>query len=629
MYVSLVPPATFVALVLLSWGRGRSARDAIAIGATLICSWIVLVTEIASSLHELTRQVLIAAWAVGASSAIAASIAALRGDAWRVRTAATLARWRAMPRDERAMILMPLVSVGVLVVIGSLAPPNTYDSMTYHMSRVAHWIQNESVAFYPTSIERQNEPPPFAEFVILHLQLLSESDRWANSVQTFGVGLTAALASTVAAEFGARAPVQWLAAVVATTAPMVMLQGASTQNDVVVSALCLAFALFTLRAFRRLRWSDVILAGLALGLALLAKGTAYILCAALGPCLLAAAMSSRPRPSFVAAAVRANVIVLVAIVVNAGFFARTYEAHGRPLPQHPAGQIQEVTIEGTLANVVRNYVMHFGLPGQAARDATAHVVEAMLGDASRDPRTTVGLSRFAVYFSSHEDATGSPMHLLLVSIATAMVAASRRHATELRLYAVALGLAALLYCALVRWQPWAVRLHTPFLVMGAPLVACWIGTATQTGRRNVFPIALVLFLGALPYLIAGKPRSIVPREGRSVITTPRLDQYFNNHPELKAPYVSAMVAALASNPDEVGLVFGVDDWEYPLWVLAGNAAVRRPPRFRHLADEAGSLRGHPASWPAVIVSSTNVPALEASHALVFASAPIRVYQRRL
>jgi hypothetical protein len=50
-------------------------------------------------------------------------------------------------------------------------PPNNWDSMTYHMSRVANWINHGNVWFYPTSIERQLYQMPLAEFAILHYQL--------------------------------------------------------------------------------------------------------------------------------------------------------------------------------------------------------------------------------------------------------------------------------------------------------------------------------------------------------------------------------------------------------------------------------------------------------------------------
>jgi ABC-type uncharacterized transport system permease subunit len=44
---------------------------------------------------------------------------------------------------------------GVIVLIflsGCCYPPNNWDSMTYHMARIAHWVMNESIEPYPTHI---------------------------------------------------------------------------------------------------------------------------------------------------------------------------------------------------------------------------------------------------------------------------------------------------------------------------------------------------------------------------------------------------------------------------------------------------------------------------------------------
>ena len=64
-----------------------------------------------------------------------------------------------------------------------ISPPNNWDSMTYHMSRVEYWIQNKGIHFFTTNNPRQNVLAPFSEFFILHFQILSGSDIFANLVQ--------------------------------------------------------------------------------------------------------------------------------------------------------------------------------------------------------------------------------------------------------------------------------------------------------------------------------------------------------------------------------------------------------------------------------------------------------------
>jgi len=77
--------------------------------------------------------------------------------------------------------LLPLLGLSLLVAL--IAPPNNWDSMTYHMARVMYWMQHQSVAHYPTHNPRQLDSPPWSSFAIMHLQLLSGGDRFANLVQ--------------------------------------------------------------------------------------------------------------------------------------------------------------------------------------------------------------------------------------------------------------------------------------------------------------------------------------------------------------------------------------------------------------------------------------------------------------
>jgi 3-methyladenine DNA glycosylase AlkC len=55
--------------------------------------------------------------------------------------------------------------------------------MVYHMTRVQHWIQNRSVAHYPTHVLKELHRNPWAEYALLHFQVLSQGDRLANLLQ--------------------------------------------------------------------------------------------------------------------------------------------------------------------------------------------------------------------------------------------------------------------------------------------------------------------------------------------------------------------------------------------------------------------------------------------------------------
>jgi len=103
---------------------------------------------------------------------------------------------RAADCDPRKWLLDPyfaclLISLGITLLVALVAPPNTVDSMTYHLGRVAMWLDQRSLAHFATHVERQVALSPFAEIVVANLQALSGGDRFANLVQWSSFGLTA------------------------------------------------------------------------------------------------------------------------------------------------------------------------------------------------------------------------------------------------------------------------------------------------------------------------------------------------------------------------------------------------------------------------------------------------------
>src|SRR6185503_576531 len=93
-----------------------------------------------------------------------------------------------------------IVAIGLgTLAVALVAAPNTWDSMTYHLPRVAHWAANGSVAHYPTSIDRQLWQPPFGEYLVLLAYVALGGDRLANLP-----GWVAAVGAAIAASEIAR-----------------------------------------------------------------------------------------------------------------------------------------------------------------------------------------------------------------------------------------------------------------------------------------------------------------------------------------------------------------------------------------------------------------------------------------
>src|SRR5262249_55610301 len=153
------------------------------------------------------------------------------------------------------------------LVVALAAPPNNWDSQTYHLPKIEHWVQQGTVGFFPTEIHRQVTLAPGAEYLLLHLRLLTGGDVLYNLVQ-WSAGLGCALiASRIAGQLGGGRVAQLVSAFVVGTAPMVVLESTSTQTDLVVAAWvgCVATLVLDELGRRTPLWS-VAMIGAATGL---------------------------------------------------------------------------------------------------------------------------------------------------------------------------------------------------------------------------------------------------------------------------------------------------------------------------------------------------------------------------
>ncbi len=183
----------------------------------------------------------------------------------------------ARPRLEDWILLAPLLVIGgATLLIALVSPPNNWDSQTYHLPRIEHWIQNHSFDFYPTAIDRQLMLPGFAETLVLQLRLLSGGDRLDNMVQWLAGAGSVVVAGRIALALGASRRGAALARLTAATLPIGILESTSTQNDLVVTffLMCTAERLLAWRMSRRME--DAAFMAVATGLALATKGTAYL-----------------------------------------------------------------------------------------------------------------------------------------------------------------------------------------------------------------------------------------------------------------------------------------------------------------------------------------------------------------
>jgi hypothetical protein len=472
-----------------------------------------------------------------------------------------------------------LSGVGLIIVstglIGFVAPPNNWDSMDYHMPRVVHWIQNSSVAHYPVSYTPQLYQNPWSEFLIMHFQLLSGGDYFANSVQWLSMIGCLVGVSLVAKQLGANLEGQTFATVATATIPMGILQASSTQNDLVEAFWLVCLACYTLIIVDRGKnttWDTYLLFGCSLGLCILTKGTAYFY---ILPFLIWVTLS-QVKYLRISVWKPALFVTNLTLVVNINHYLRNYFVFDSPLgePSDYANEILGVNV--MISNILRNLALHIGTPIGISNGISNRIIQILhnfLGVGVHDKRTTFYGEFFVpggwstVGFSGEENGAGNLLHLLL--ILTCIVIFIFRKQFKLKFkenagsYILTVCATFCIFCYLVKWQPWNARLHLPFFVLTTPFLGLVLSNLSK--KQVINSIAIVLILSALPWVFFNRYRPVI--DSNNIFITPRIEQYFKNRPKFQQPYVQAVQYLNSKQCYKVGLMMGQDTWEYPLWMI--------------------------------------------------------------
>lgn len=471
------------------------------------------------------------------------------------------------PPVPQVLLLSGITFIIIIVgLIALVAPPSTWDSMTYHMSRVVHWIQNKSVASYPTNIIRQLTYTPWAEFAIMHLQILSHSDRFASLIQWFSMIGSIIGVSLIAKQLGADQQGQILTSVAASTIPMGILQGSSTQNDYTVAfwLVCLVYFLLLLKS--DLRLTSILAAGASLGLALLTKGTAYPYAF---PFLIGFVFAGfqkyrwRLWKPFL-------IILSLTLILNAGYYARNFDLRKTIFAANESPRLSNEIwgVRPLLSNFIRNLGLHLGTPFENMNTVVekgVHGLHTLMRIDMADPRTTFGKPFAFPGHPFHEDHAGNLLHLVLIVSCIFLLFMSKnlegRKNTIKYFWTVTATF--LLFSLILKWQPWGTRLQLPIFVLYAPFVGIVMSRARDA--KAVIAVGIICLLYSAPWLFYNQSRPLIG--DKNIFNTKRIDQYFANNPGFQYSYESGVNYTQAQGCSHIGLALTPDSWEYPLWAL--------------------------------------------------------------
>ncbi len=122
-----------------------------------------------------------------------------------------------------------------------------WDSMTYHLPRVAHWAQNKSVSHFATDFYMQIKAPVFAEYIQLNVYLLAGGqDRYLNFMQCSAFLLSAVMIYHISIRIKCSSKWAVVAVIVFLSMPIAFAEAFTTQNDMITTLFLLCFVYFSL-----------------------------------------------------------------------------------------------------------------------------------------------------------------------------------------------------------------------------------------------------------------------------------------------------------------------------------------------------------------------------------------------
>jgi len=591
----------------------------------------VLAAECASAVRQLTAVSLWILWGLADAALLAAMvrlqkpaeiIAGLK-EPW--RRFWTFLRTKPFSSPVNAALFA--LAAAMILFLGDVAlqsPTTQWDTLTYHMPRVMHWMQQQSMSHYPTNIRRQLDYAPGGEIQIATLLLLAGND-WPVNLPQFWALLTGALVASFLAErllkwhFG-KTPLDpnkvkscgLFAAVVAMTSPYAILQSSSALNDLRTGMWMILLVLFgalLIQSPKQQLYAWGVAAAFALGV-----NNKATMCLYAAPFVLAL-LFFLYRKSFQTLFLLGAGTAVIGLAVNGPWMWRNYNLFHAWLASPETWsitQMQNRTPAKIAANIFRDLSLYANTPFTFTTTAMDKLLTGAIqftGEPLQDPDSVHSTVTF--YFRGNSeiaagDGFGEIMDVLPLLFAGVTFLVAFKWKSPLLVYVGVLALGFVMMCGYLKWEPWQQRLQLVFLLLGAPFAGAVLGWMWNRWVVLAFSLWLVwngVLVICYDHFDPIKAEVPVPSKSRE-------ERYFCFRPELYPSTVEVAHDIINGGVTNVLLKTGLDSWEYPLWVMLKDRGFRGTIRHVFVDDNpSSSLPGANFDQPgtAIVTEDANLP----------------------
>jgi hypothetical protein len=532
----ILPLATFLVFYLILREKGVDWRRSYLASAIFWGTSVVVITETLSVPRLITRNCVAAFWlTICVLGALYLLRSRMPTEPRAVSQDSNEPSATSLDSATRALLVATGALVLLVLIVAVMAAPSTWDAMEYHLPRVVLWMSNHSVRFYPTPDYAQLVYAPWAEYAMMHVDLLWGSDRFVNLVDLFSLIGTAIAVSLCAKKLGAGNRAQALAGIISAAIPEGVLEASGPMNTYVVAFWITTTVAFLLSWDDDPNWFNTLCVALAAGLAILTKGTTYIYL----PFLVLAGWCMGSRYTRILFLKRSAAFLAPILALNAPQFIRCWRFMGSPLGmplpfKYPRLEVSivDISVRETLANILRNVSLHLSTPFSALNARTETLLRLAMhaiGVNPDNPNAIVFGEQFSVNkFSINEIHSGDPAHLVCLVLAIVLILWHWRSPGLRRalLYACGIFAAFVFFCAMLRWNQWASRYHLALFALGSALIALVL--EKYFSPRVATAVTALFVAYALVFAATNRTRSLIRWHLVEDVYQPRPVLYFND-----------------------------------------------------------------------------------------------------
>ena len=466
-------------LAVLSIMKKKDIILGVCYGVVTWLTLLFLITETTGIFRVLSRTSLLIAWGLVILIEVSVCIFNRKGLKKNKKYIMDQAAQGLRVLSSDKVVLVSMIAIVFLLVrstwLAMNTVPDNYDSMTYHLTRIMYWIQHRSAGYFETPDVRHLVSPVLAEYVNLHLVLLTGNDLLVNLVQNVSSYGCVLLVFGILKKLNVSTAWATTGCIALLTMNAFSAEAITTQTDIVAAFILLidVYLMLTVLSSKRLQCEPetcfvFLFLGLCSGLLYITKGQAAIVALAVAVFIIISRIVK--KDVFLTLLKLGTIAIVMALIIAFPSFFRNSKHFSDPLASNYMNTIAIGTKE--LRYILMNIVKNYGnlAVGKTNPEELVHIANEIaqwLKVDINDGAISFDNKEYALYYSLTMDSSSiyviAPILLVCLLVGLAFSVIRRR---DYDFISFVFLLTVPLSMGIIRWQPWVVRLLIPSICVG-------------------------------------------------------------------------------------------------------------------------------------------------------------------